>query len=665
MILIQRGDNLCSLLANLTKIHGKQEISEALFFHTIPCIRRESNNGQWIITKVSGEMYWRIGISCYNIQPPTIISELLKPETKIKVCPDAVSDAIQSLSDLITIDYAYGKRDIIIRPKNPSRSLSLQKAFSPLETNFLNNLLEVIGSIGENKIETKTELFIDHEDLVLSKTPCISIPNKKNPLNKPNLSKQFEQWFTAASALRNKEKMYNHLQFDCGNKLLDLIERFQLTYNIPQMWEIIFDMKDFLNTIILELADNITKKLPNKDYLDCEQIIPLWYIQLEDSIQVFNYSLDKRLAGVELGIGNKVVSSISGLGNFRTLLAAKAVSFALFKASGDNWNGFTIFSYKPNTSCLANGIINMPGYSIDDLQSWIQLGHETGHAYVDQHHLMNESFLTKSLENSLKSTTFPEFNSIEDCEGFIDELFADVFEYLICFGGNFELYRNTTWHNLDQDLFTNDESDSVFLHILRTISIFFIHLENIGLLAFREPLVDKINVKNGLSNVYEEKDGIRNYVLGKIGSIQELISNNIIGPLLDDDRLNHIKHEIKEINLGNLCQFSICIDQYRSIILSLFLDPIKKKNKLIVKNNYEKGNWERIITNFTKTLSKEKIVNINKDNPIEVSCLLLAIQNLKENQEINSNINLAAILSLWHYYRMEFVSSVNDELLSE
>jgi hypothetical protein len=668
LVLIQRGEDLTRLLANLQNIR-EYDKNESLYFHTIPCVHKKEEGNSWVQDTVLGRVYWRIGISCYDVQPSKVISEIenqsknfLEYFYSAQTLHD-IPNQKELLHEIITIDYTFGKQDIVIRPKNSSNLVLYDenKSKSPQDINFINLVLSIFSSIStslklNNGLETKTDLFIDYKDSSIrtNQNKTTFFPANRNP--KPDLSKEFGSWYEKAKNLSDKEDKYQHPQFVYGRRVIDLIERFQLTYNMSHTWEIVFDMKDYLENVIIKLVESITKNLPEFPRIDLQKDVLIWYRSLEDDIQIVNFALDKRIAGVDLGIGNRVVSNISGLGNYKTLLAAKAISYSLFKVANSSWNGFTIFSYNPLTSCLPSGIINMPDYSLDDLLTWTQIGHETGHAYSIQYNLMETIPFLSDLSNDLLSLNQPSLNSKEICDNFIEELLADIFEYLFCYGGNFEKYRNNTWTNLDRELCNSINPDEISHHLLRTICILFIHLENKGFLENGNSVKKSISREPGLYLIYQNHSlerGILDHLLGREVSFIDCVNNNIIHPLLEKDGFVHINNEISKYNPDFLEKTYNAIDFYRSSLFSIFLNPIKNSSSSKNSIDFELGKWQKIIDKMKNKLGKNEFCKINSKNHFEVCCLLLAIQELSSKLEFDQSKRLAIILSLWDYYRQE------------
>lgn len=131
-------------------------------------------------------------------------------------------------------------------------------------------------------------------------------------------------------------------------------------------------------------------------------------------------------------------------------------------------------------------------------------------------------------------------------------------------------------------------------------------------------------------------------------------------PLIKRDKFIHIGNEIAKYDIEYLESVYNVIDIQRSNLLTLFTNPLRTKNKLNIKINdpiidFERDNWNSTILKMKKSLKENSICKIDKNDHSDVCCLLIAIQELSKECEIDLSKNLAIILSLWDYYRQEFI----------
>jgi hypothetical protein len=306
------------------------------------------------------------------------------------------------------------------------------------------------------------------------------------------------------------------------------------------------------------------------------------------------------------------------------------------------------------------------------------MGHETGHAFIDQNCFFDTRVFLQELLSDLKNTKDPEFQTDEKCHNFVEELLADIFDYFIVYGGNFDLYLKTTWRNLDQDLLSSFDSDSISLHLIRTICVLFIDLNNRNAIKSFEHLDSRITRYGIIESLMTDKE-LENLVkrdkstLATEKSFQisiEECRENIIESLLSEPCIYHRRVEIGRTDIEKMCKLASIVDHHREPLVLLvqgFIENDKEKKRSY---NFDEGGWGEKIRGYKAALEDNQYIELEQDQPIAISQLMLAIHELQKAQRCGgqrgaslkkTSMNLAAILSLWDYYRKEFVATLQAQ----
>jgi hypothetical protein len=659
MVLIQAGNTIETLLKNLVDLNTI-DIEEVNFFHTITCLRRyeavasETNDSSKNPKNNQATLLWRIGITCYGTATKVIEETLLHNS---------------DIGPKIELSNSFGKRDITIQPKdlNPDTSNRSLK--------FIKSVLDQIGNLRNIVSETKTILSLPFQS-----EPEVELPMLSDSTNNGialDLEISFSDLFSIAEKLHKEESRLKRPDMALGWKLIDTIQRYQLTYQTPAIKELIIDMYQNLKTIGQQanLLRNELYQFMQTGY-PFPTFIRELYEELDRSIRVFNYALDKQLAGVELGIGNKVVTSVSGLGSSRTLLAIKAVGDGLFKAAHEDWDGFTILGYVPTILCLPNGIINMSDLSIQLLGSWTKLAHETGHAYIIQKNLFSQYPFLLNLKNDLSKVNLGEMAIRSDPGEFIEELLANLFEYFFAYGMDFQKYRDVTWKNLDRDLSPNESLGHIGEHLLRTACVLTIHLQINKLLIPQESVNETLNKALQAKNVYGYRsieEGVRARRWLKVGSFETMLNEEIIEPLQTSGVCHWLFNDLSRINREQIYKIYQVIDPYRNSIYEIFT-----RNQPDLPDALDQFQ----VKNYLDLLMHHKICRIRPEHPGDVFLLILAVNELENRRiiekqksalERSNNFEslhpweepyymfspadqITVILSLWDYYFRAFLT---------
>jgi hypothetical protein len=681
LILVLKGENLQTLLEMLRDLLVQSnELQPYLtFLHTIPCIKHDlaqkyfDNEIAKNSSALLGELYWRITASCTPQQLANLMDELIQ----------------RGIQDNFSVLSTYGQRDIEIFPLG-NKKTSVEKLLQTLGIiRHVNPPLISSFDVGENParvISTYTTITVDPKQVKSSQIdndgPLADSIYRENILE--YYKKCLQQELSKIVTLKEFENKMKNPSMKFVDGLKQVLLRTQSMLENPELAELGLDTIDYA-IWAAESAVQFANEYQNRPGIENMLTeIRRNFSSFDELVRAYSYGLNQRLIGVHFSESDPAqsFSGIHGLGIQRNLRAVNAIPRALlsgFRSSDqeEDWNGFTVFDYFPNTLILANRIINIPFSQIDDPSEWWILGHETGHAFCMNTGIANRPFIKKFADRLAKDEQFTHLGIAAD--EFAEELIATVFEYQFCFRANFDLHLKAVWRYFNHYLSGGEDGiERTTEYFLRSVFTYFYHLEHEGILLpglMTHEHISKGREQKSLSN----HDLAQSFNLdldqsliyrawGEVGTIQNFIKNHVLNPV--QEIAGGLKHELRQVNLDLVVYiYSLCED-LREEIIEIFnefenegikiLDPAPDYKK--IRGLLEDGRivvFERPMDLFLIPLALNPITQIlNSAKPSEMDKSIDASDvHIRNDKTVSFSIpdraKIAAVLSLWHWDRMQ------------
>jgi hypothetical protein len=645
IVLILGGENLEKLLQILQEllINSEQNKLGLTYIHTFPCINSNialkyfDANYQENITESLGDIFWKISITCHP-------NDLVQQTNKL----------IEKGNDWsFDVFSTFGKRDIEIIPKENEKT-------------SIGHLLKIIGYIRS----TNTSNWIVSTQTQFSVAKFRNERGATVNVNDINANIQRER---DSQAL---EKVNGKLQFYVEN--LEKLTKIEKVINNPSvgfsenMKKMLFRTKSLLldpalmgqGLDVLEYAlwagDEVSKFIGDLEEKFDNKTITIQkrrqFQHFDEMIRAYIYGINQRLLGVHFSDNDpaQAFSGIYGFGIQRYINAVNAIPRALLRSfssfEGKDWHGFTVFDYYPTTLILASRVINLPFSYLNDPSLWWSLGHESGHAFYKFTNLGERPIILNTISKLENSKSFISLGIRADT--FIEELFATVFEYQLCYRKNFELHQENIWEFFNYFLPGRiDVEKCINEYFFRTLFTFFYHVEQKGGIIPGLSIFDLFpitNEKDLQSNYRNLKYFLLSRPWHEYGSFKNVVQFELLEKTAE--RAPNILFELR------LLDFQILEDIY------------KISEEL-------RGEFSRVFTeyecpNLEENIFPAKILKIYEqlllgnilvlDNPLDVFLITIAqkeINNGYKRNEITKNqkerARIAALLSLWHWDRIE------------
>lgn len=667
LVLMLNGNNLQYLLEKLRDLlHDSHKMSPGItFFHTFPCIKSELaqmcfNNQLNAKHPSLGEVYWRITVTCNPSHLTQCVDKLHKLEKTY------------GYSVLST----YGKRDLEIIPDN----------YRKTSVEILLQVLGAVRAINKECVELNNKSMAD--DWIISTHTMLSVDSKEIPLQNNTQEKvigpirnieyeseenqhnkilddyknRLRKHFKILNDLVKIENKYDNPSIKIADSVNRMIQRTQSLLENPGLADLGLDTIEYVLWVLdnLTLFINEVRNRPGGQNLTPP--IRQRFLDFDELIRAYLYGLNQRLIGIHFSESDPAqsFSGIHGLGIQRYLRAVNAIPRALHSgftnSNQEDWHGFTVFDYYPNTLILANHIINMPFSNINDPSQWWGLGHETGHAFCMSSGALERPYIQDLAKKLFQDTGFSTLG-ISPYE-FVEELIATAFEYQFCYRGDFELHLEALWRFFNYYLAgRNDGVKKTTEYFIRTVFTFFYHLEQ------DKRLIPGVSVQDHIRRGKEEKtlykwpsfeEGVIYRAWGEKNSIQEVIDTELIVQIIRF--ADKLKFELKNLDMDLIEHiYSLCED-LRTEILEIFSDY--SKGRLL--NNNLLSHCEMV----RKSLDNGEILEFkNQMDLFQIPLALSDSSKSKEHSSVSEQAKIAAVLTLWHWDRLETGKRLKDRLL--
>lgn len=652
-IFIQSGNNLQVLLSNITNVAiNSQTFGNLQISHTFPCIRRGVNE------KLSGLSFdhvdgllddWKIAVSCLPFEINNLQDKI---NTKFK------SDGGQPI---LEIDAVFGRRDLTIKP---SKTLDSEH----LNISFLISVLKYLRS------ELADEIISTHTDIGVPITSTFGdskhLQDQKIKMYNENRDQRLkEEFHTLQINLREFKRWEadrDNLTLAQTSQIIQMVMRLQAIAATPGLASVVDDMLEFSKAAVRKAVSQIKRVEP----IMVSKQNRITYYELEDMENVYLFGLEQRMVGARLGLGHpsQAYSNIQGLGIQRILRASGTVVRGLLRGINldiaNNWWGFTVFGFRNDTFTLPSGVINLPYQDMLRPEDWWRLGHESGHAFGMITNLLDNPIITEYLEQidkkNLRDILKQEISPI------VDEMAVSVFEYLFCYRGNYELYLRTTWRFFDHLLEGVQKQEKLMEYLLRSVFVYFFHLEINQIIKQREDVEGIINRGKKQTTLFNDEPTktLKERAFGEEGSTEIIITNSIMKDIFSV--VKKINYSLLQVNLLEVVEAYKILEPLRSNLTDLF-EKYLRQESLSQKNSsqaeYKKKsidslhqiiqpNLEKKLLEYSKAFNAGKILT-KFDSDLDVFLVPLALQYWKYEMggNISEQARIAAILSLWHLDR--------------
>lgn len=641
-IFIQSGNNLDSLLNAVADmaIAGRQQ-GKLQISHTLPCVKRKDTNGDKGLSfeHVDGQVEnWRIAVSCL----PYTMLELEQRFRQEKELNNSLGEF------LLEIDVTFGRRDLLILPKRKidgeiKTADQLLKVLSILRTKFSTEVISTHTDIGItlNNEAIKVKYPIDHVDF-------------KNQARKEKINKEFYNLNKKLEKFQLWETDRTNITLAQSSQLNQMVLRLKAIAATPGLENVVDDLLEFVWATIRK-ANSQIKRVPQIMVNDYNR---RKYEELEDMENIYLFGLEQRMAGARLGLGHpsQAYSNLQGLGIQRILRASKAIPMGLLrgvnKFVAEKWWGFTVFGFGNDTFALASGVINLPYQDMIRPENWWQLGHESGHVFGMITELLDNPIIRESSEKIDKDVIREILN--QDPDRIIDEMAASVFEYLFCYRGNFNLYLNTTWRFFDDLLEGSEGTERLKEYLLRTIFVYFFHLQINDVIKHQESVEDVIQRGKRRRTLFDgdTNAALKERAYAESESLESIIRKTIMEEV--EKTVSKIKYSLLQVDVKDLATAYKAIEYLRGYLFDLFEkyaeDKTSKEKKL---KRFLVDGLDEKLKSMANDLEQGKVF-LNLDLDLDVFLIPLSLQYKQYilHEDVSLRGRVAAILSLWHIERM-------------
>ena len=638
-ILIQSGNNLPVLLNNIPEIADRGQFEELQISHTFPCVRRKpsENSKNFVLEHVEGRLdNWRIAVSC---RPHTAFRLQNHLHTQFQ---------IESQEPLLVILTAFGRRDLFIYP-NPNIVEGKINTFDRL-----GNLLALIRS------NYAKDIVATHTDFGLPFTWKSVQTNAEAEKEDSIKEKRAVQRQSEFDNLQEKldefglwEDERKNLTLKQTGKLTQMVLRLQAIAAAPGLESIADDLLEFVKATVQKAYSQIKRISPV--YVSDENRAS--YEELEERENALFFGLQQRMVGAQLGLGHpsQAYSNLQGFGIQQVLRASKAIPFGLLKGVNEEvaqkWWGFTLFGFYNETLATKSGVINLPYQDIFQPEEWWRLGHECGHIFGFVTDLENNRILKEALEKVNKSLLQSSFAS--EPIPLIGEMIVSIFEYLYCYRCDFDLYLKTTWRFFDNLLEGLESSEMLKQYLLRTVFVYFFHLQIHDAVRPREPIREILDRGLQVRSIFtgDTASALKARAFGEAGSLENLIRREIMNPI--DQEVSKINFALRRVNLTDVIEGYNTMDHIRSDLADLFenYQEMGRAERKDIKR-YMNRRLRAELSSISNSLRQGKVI-VGWEDDLDVFLIPLALQYQKyeKKEKISSRARIAAILSLCNMER--------------
>lgn len=200
---------------------------------------------------------------------------------------------------------------------------------------------------------------------------------------------------------------------------------------------------EVLSEVFLDLVPFVSYLL---DRGENELDRPFQKAELSNVVEAFAKAFRQRFLGSHLTLFEitELVLTYQG-GVHRILQAVNLIPYALLKDFGESWIGFTVFGLRGQYMRYSFGIMNLPYECLFDPARWFGLLHEIGHDFFHKKGVLQKDELAPFLKSrGIESIEQPDELTEEQVKELraIEETFADIFDFLCGFRGDWDLYRD-------------------------------------------------------------------------------------------------------------------------------------------------------------------------------------------------------------------------------
>ncbi|GMT49428.1 MAG: hypothetical protein IEMM0008_0967 [bacterium] len=347
---------------------------------------------------------------------------------------------------------------------------------------------------------------------------------------------------------------------------------------------------------------------------------------LDKKLERLRFGIDQRLYGTFLSQEGAEARFFPYRGGIqRILLSAEVLPKIILNRVKKHWPGFLIAGFD-HKYMHHDEILNLPLKLIFTPKEWWGLFHETGHVYMNLSNTINfdDKTIIKKIEDV--GVVKLEWYKYTKYTKFLSELFADLFDFKVCFIEEFALYIKSVWGYLIQEINNTRQGskkrEQLADYLLRS---FFVYIYN---------KLCENNLRNGKSLKYKEIDYMfRNDFLPLLYKLVPASE----GVIKKDEQ--NFSYEIP----------------LRFADVKWFLNVSYKKAARL---GEETSSLKKIF-HSNQLLSQIKLLEkgyiIPPDDILDPTLLILKMKERDKHQSFRSQI--AAILSLWGFYNKNYVIS--------
>ncbi len=637
-IFVQHGSNMRTLLSRVAGLVARgREIGNLQVSHTIPCVRRKASSatpGRMEFEAVEGTTDdWRIAISCH----PHLAYGLRRDLDRMT--------RTEAGEPRLTMFASFGRRDLIVQSH-----AELEHRISEI-----NGILSIVSALGN---ELSGQVLATHTDLgmhiadsdLAAENGSVSAPRDRYLGRQELLGLDLEALQQQIDAFEIWEHDRHNLTLRQTSQLRQMVLRLQAISATPGLESIVNDMFPFVEAAVGKACSQVGHIAP----VIITQGIRSTYGQLEDMENVYLFGLDQRMAGARLGLGHasQAYSNLQGLGIPRILRASSAIPLGLISGIspdiGDNWRGFTVFGFRNDTFTMPGEVINLPHQDMLHPEDWWRLGHESGHAF---------GMITDLLDNPILGGTIDQLDKSMlarvtglGVPAIVDELAVSVFEYVFCYRGNFDLYLTTTWRFFDSLLEGSGEIRRLEEYLLRTIFVFFFHLQTRGALRPRERVSDVLSQGKKRRTLFDGDiaRGLKERAFADQLSLEGIIAHSIVDMI--DKVVAKTRHTLRQVDLRELAAAYINLETLRTDLFDLFDSFVDRAGHPKGIDNFIADDLPATLAKIGNQLHNGEIIDV-ANRPVDAFLIPLALQESKArngDESVTQTARLAAILSLWH-----------------
>ncbi len=549
---------------------------------------------------------------------------------------------------------SFGYYDLVVEPQSKTTTLSQ-----------IINLLSALRNLGPETIfSTNVHIGSPIIASTLPDSPGV-VGNGSTGISKRDTTiKDAEALYEIVETLRNFEAEIGNPLLKFSSLLYKMLARYYTSSSINELRGLNQDLGVFLDEIILE-ADLLVRNSSQLPVITPH--LRRIYDSFETAHQLFQYAFDQRVSGAQVGMVNTTskVTNIRSAGIQRILTAARGVPNKLlweFEEYGPLWKGFVVFGFENEVLKKDFGIMNIPAASLFDPAEWWSLGHEAGHDFAEILELLSRpdvlSLIEKAEANCKNAPDWPGnnvFQTREELEDVVEELIAEAFSFQFACNKDWDIYRDLVWSYLEEYLEGRQSIERGIGYILRSVFVYFYHIELEGGLQRVETVRNAIRKGKELNGQvytltsrepYYQIEGeslprnIAHRAFSRYDDVSHLIETFIIPQIAE--AAPKISSLISEINPKLIAYWYENFEPLRSLLIDIF-------NKLGANSQVESMPNLKIIK---QRLKKGQLCLSNKFKPIEI---VLALKQLKiefgyefESEARWSQITTAGLLSLWH-----------------